>query len=205
MKTISILDYGMGNIGSLVNMIRRAGGDSTVVADVESIRTAEKLILPGVGHFGNAMRLLAEKGLITPLGDRVQKDRIPILCICLGAQLVTEHSEEADVPGLGWIRGRTVAFSRDRMPGLRIPHMGWNDVRVEKESSLFLEMHDDPCFYFVHSYHIVCDDPADILCTTHYGYDFVSAVQHENIFATQFHPEKSHKFGMKLISNYVRL
>ena len=205
MSRISILDYGMGNIGSLVNMIRRAGGESIVIADADAVRTAEKLILPGVGHFGNAMRLLAEKGLIEPLAQRVLQDRVPILCICLGAQLVTESSEEADVPGLGWIRGRTVGFARDRMPDLRIPHMGWNDVQVKKDSPLFLDMHEDPCFYFVHSFHIVCDDPADVLCMTRYGYEFVSAVQHENIFATQFHPEKSHKFGLKLITNYVRL
>jgi glutamine amidotransferase len=205
MNRVSIIDYGMGNIGSLVNMIRRTGGEAILVDDAQGVRGAEKLLLPGVGHFGNAMRLLADKGLVEPLRDRVLRDRVPILCICLGAQLVTESSEEGGALGLGWIRGRTVAFAREIMPGLRVPHMGWNDVLVKRESPLFCDMHEDPCFYFVHSYHIVCDDPADVLCTTHYGYEFVSGIQRGNIFATQFHPEKSHKFGLKLITNYVHM
>lgn len=205
MSRVSILDYGMGNTGSLVNMIQRAGAEAIVIRDAQGLRAAEKLVLPGVGHFGNAMRLLTDNGLVQSLNDRVVGDGIPILCICLGAQLASESSEEGGVRGLGWIRGRTVAFERQRMAGLRVPHMGWNDVVVKKESPLFAGMNEDPCFYFVHSYHMLCDDPADVLCTTHYGYEFVSAVQRGNIFATQFHPEKSHGYGLKLITNYVHL
>lgn len=202
---ISIVDYGMGNIGSLENMIKRAGGEAELVSDPDDVMRAEKLILPGVGAFDNAMIRLKELGLVEPLGEKVMGRGVPILCICLGAQLITESSEEGSEPGLGWIGGRTVKFGFPAGAGLRIPHMGWNDVEQKKESSLFRDMHEDPCFYFVHSYHLKLDDASDALTTTVYGYEFVSAVEKGNVFATQYHPEKSHKYGLRLIRNFVEL
>jgi glutamine amidotransferase len=203
---ITILDYGMGNIGSLENMIRKVGGTVTIAREPEQLLGAEKLVLPGVGHFGYAMAILEQRGFRGVLDRKVLGERCPILCICLGAQLVTEGSEEGGGPGLGWIQGRTVRFrfeGRDRE--LKLPHMGWSGVTQVKESRLLAGMHPDPCFYFVHSFHLVCDAPGDALATTRYGYEFISAVEHENIFATQFHPEKSHKYGLKLVKNFVEL
>jgi glutamine amidotransferase len=202
---ITILDYGMGNIGSLENMIRKAGGAVRIAKEAEDLTSAEKLILPGVGHFDYAMNALTSKGFRQILDYKVVNERRPILCICLGAQLVTESSEEGSQAGLGWIKGRSVRYRFPQESQLKLPHMGWNDVKVLKPSRLFTEMHADPCFYFVHNFHLLCDDPADALTTTHYGYDFVSSMEHENIFAVQFHPEKSHKYGLKLIKNFVEL
>lgn len=202
---IAVIDYGMGNVGSLENMIRKVGGQVKIVSSPEELDNARKLILPGVGHYDNAVRSLADLGLIEALKTKVIEEKLPILCICLGAQLVTESSEEGNLPGLGWIKGRTRRFHFENNSKLKIPHMGWNDVETKKNSVLFKNMPEEPCFYFVHSYHLICDNPDDVLTTTYYGYEFVSAIEHDNIYATQFHPEKSHKYGMKLIENFVEL
>jgi glutamine amidotransferase len=137
---------------------------------------------------------------LDPINTAVLVKKTPILCVCLGAQLITESSEEGDSKGFGWIKGRTVRFKN--LGNLRVPHMGWNSVNLTKSSRLFSNMPEDPCFYFVHSYHVVLDDPKDILATTVYGYEFVSAIERGNIFATLFHPEKSHKYGMCLLKNF---
>ena len=202
---ITIVDYGMGNIGSLQNMIHRAGGESRTDSTPEGIASATKLLLPGVGAFDNAMTLLTSLHLVDILNRKVLVEKVPTLCICLGAQLITEGSEEGNEPGLGWIKGKTVRFRFENGARLKVPHMGWNEIQIKKENKLFNGMHDDPCFYFVHSYHLVCDEPRDILSTSVYGYEFVSAIQRENIFATQFHPEKSHKYGLKVIGNFLEI
>lgn len=203
---ISIVDYGMGNIGSLENMILKAGGVPRIIRSPSEVREAEKLILPGVGHFDNAMRILGESGLKDALNEAVLGSRCPILCICLGAQLVTGGSEEGNLPGLGWIKGYTKTFSfKEKGIGLRIPHMGWNNIVPQKPSSLLVGLDEDLYFYFVHSFHLVLEDREDILATTIYGYPFHSAIERGNVFATQFHPEKSHKYGMRLIKNFVEL
>lgn len=195
----------MGNIGSLENMIRKSGGQSKIISQPDELKDATKIILPGVGHFDNAMRKLKESGFIEVLDKKVLKDKTPILCICLGAQLITKSSEEGVLPGLGWVNAKTVSFKFQQPNILKIPHMGWNDVFLKKDSLLFNEMHEEPCFYFVHSFHLVCENSEDILTTTFYGYEFVSAIEHENIYATQYHPEKSHKYGLKLIKNFIEI
>jgi len=200
---ITIIDYGIGNIGSLENIIRKAGGTSIVTSNPEDIKVAKKLILPGVGAFDNGMKNLNNLNLIEILNKKVLEEKIPILGVCLGIQLFTKSSEEGILPGLGWIDARTVKFNFSNK-NLKIPHMGWNSVNIKKESKLFKGL-INPEFYFVHSYHLVCNDEKDILATTNYGYDFISSIQKNNIFGLQFHPEKSLKSGLKIIENFIGL
>lgn len=203
---IIIIDYGMGNIGSIHNMIRKFGTPAEISDDPAEILKADKLILPGVGAFDHGMTNLSERGLIPVLNKRVWEEKCPFLGICLGMQLITRSSEEGKLPGLGWIDGRTRRFQfHPGVGNLKIPHMGWNEVKPLAVAPLFLGFNEVPRFYFVHTYHVCCEDPADILALTSYGYDFVSAVKHGNIMGTQFHPEKSHKFGMRLLKNFVGL
>ncbi len=202
---IVILDYGMGNLGSILNMLKRVGAPaakiSSAPADIES---ADKIILPGVGAFDTGMQRLRETGLIGLLNEKVVKAKTPTLGVCLGMQLITKVSEEGELPGLGWIDAETIRFRFDpHQTGLKVPHMGWNTVNIEREGTLFKGMQPSPRFYFVHSFHVVAHDPDDILGTTEYGYNFVSAFQHGHIMAAQFHPEKSHKFGMQVYRNFV--
>jgi glutamine amidotransferase len=201
---IVVIDYEMGNIGSIINMIKKAGGEAVLSSDLARIETAEKLILPGVGSFDTGMQNLDKLGLVDVLRRRVIREKVPILGICLGMQLLSEKSEEGVLPGLGFISGQTVKFKFDNVnANLRIPHMGWNSVNIKKESPLFYEMYENPIFYFVHSYHIVCNNAEDVLTTTNYGYEFTSSLQRVNILGTQFHPEKSHKYGLRLMKNFV--
>lgn len=200
-----IIDYGMGNIGSLENMIRKAGGTSVVSSDKDIIANAKKLILPGVGSFDNGIKRLQELRMIDLLNKKVLVDKIPILCICLGIQLITKRSEEGNLPGLGWIDAETVRFHFANDQTLKIPHMGWNDIVPKRASFLFNDLPEEPSFYFVHSYHLVCNDMNDVLSTTQYGYEFVSSIEKGNIYATQFHPEKSHKYGLSIMSNFIKV
>lgn len=200
---IVIIDYKMGNLGSILNMLKKIGAPGIISSDTDAIRQADKLILPGVGAFDNGMKNLDDLGLIPVLSEIVLQERAPILGICLGMQLMTNSSEEGKLPGLGWIDAKTVRFRHDPSNDLKIPHMGWNTVSVRKESALFRDMFPEPRFYFVHSYHAVCEDPADVLTVTPHGYEFASAFQHGNIIGVQFHPEKSHKFGMRLLRNFA--
>jgi glutamine amidotransferase len=201
---ITILNYGMGNLGSIHNMFRKIGVESSIVTSAEDVERAEALVLPGVGHFDHAMSSLKALGLMHPLEGAARERRIPILGICLGMQLMTRGSEEGELPGLGWIDAETRMFGRDD-PSLRVPHMGWNTVRVRRPGPLFDARADEQRFYFVHSYAIQCDDPGDVLTTTTYGIDFVSAFGRDNLLGVQFHPEKSHKFGMTLLRRFASL
>lgn len=203
---IVIVDYGMGNLKSIQNMFKKVGVSAAISASHDEIMAADKLILPGVGAFDNAMKNLNEMKMIPVLNEKVLEKKTPTLGICLGMQLLTEKSEEGTLPGLGWIKGETkrFVFTGDNAR-LRIPHMGWNTVEVCKESKLFTDMFDEPRFYFVHSFHVVCADDSDSLCKTEYGYTFTSAVERGNIYGAQFHPEKSHKFGMKLLKNFAEI
>ena len=200
---IVIIDYKMGNLGSILNMLKKVGTPGIISSDPDTIRQADKLILPGVGAFDNGMKNLNELGLIPVLAGKVLQERTPILGICLGMQLMTKSSDEGKLPGLGWIDAATVRFRHAPSTPLKVPHMGWNTVNVRKDSPLFADMFPEPRFYFVHSYHAECRDAADVLTTTHYGYDFVSAFQRGNIMGVQYHPEKSHKFGMQLLRNFA--
>lgn len=200
---ISVIDYGVGNLGSIQNMLRKAGAEAVVTADPEVIRSAEKLILPGVGHFDYGMKMLHDTGLVPLLNERVKDHKVPILGICLGMQLLGNGSEEGGAPGLGWIDAKCVRFQPERLqPGQKIPHMGWNDIRILKEDVLFREMYEEPRFYFVHTYHILCERPEDSIAEATYGYPFTCAVRSGNVAGVQFHPEKSHKFGLRLLSNF---
>lgn len=200
---IVVIDYGMGNVGSILNMLKRIGVPARLSADPDEIDRADKLILPGVGAFDTGMKRLNELGLIPLLNDKVLARKTPTLGVCLGMQLLSEGSEEGALPGLGWIRGRTVRFCFDsRQAHLKVPHMGWNTIRLVQESGLF-EGLSEPRFYFVHSYYVDCHAPADVVAVTRYGYEFVSSLQHENIFGAQFHPEKSHRFGMQVYRNFA--
>lgn len=201
---IVVVDYGMGNVGSVANMLRKVGTEAVASADLDVIRNAPKLILPGVGAFDAAMNRLHERGLVEILNRRVLEDRVPILGICLGMQVMTDSSEEGSTTGLGWISGGTRRFNFDGLdPRPRVPHMGWNVVEHARPTPLFEGMYDQPRFYFVHSYHVYCNNQEDVMLTTEYGYRFVSGVSRGNIYGVQFHPEKSHKFGMQLIRRFA--
>jgi glutamine amidotransferase len=201
---ITIIDYGMGNLGSIANMLKKVGAEAVITSDKSAIEKAEKLILPGVGAFDNGMKNLSQLGLLETLNRKVLEDKTPVLGICLGMQLLTRGSEEGDRPGLGWINAETVKFRFEKSnTALKVPHMGWNSITIKQESNLFEGMHEELRFYFVHSYYVRCSEESDILATTNYGSDFTSSVRRDNIVGTQFHPEKSHKFGMKVFKNFV--
>jgi imidazole glycerol-phosphate synthase subunit HisH len=204
---ITIINYGIGNLTSVKNMLKKAGAEDVRISNSpEEIAAAVKLLLPGVGHFDYGIKKLHESGLIPLLEKRVLHDKVPILGICLGAQLMTNRSDEGLEPGLGWIDAETVKFDSVRMTGnYKIPHMGWNYVKLQKQNVLNFGLPEASRFYFVHSYHLKMNNPQDEWLTAHYGYDFCAAYQKENIFACQFHPEKSHKFGMQLLKNFVAL
>lgn len=201
---VVIVDYEMGNIRSVFNKIHRAGYKAILTDEVEDIKNSDKLILPGVGQFRNGMNKLREKGLIEILNQKVLQDKIPILGICLGMQLFSRHSEEGNAEGLGWIDAEAIKFTLTDIR-YKVPHMGWNTLELKKESIILRDIPSESEFYFVHSYHVKCNDKKDILATTHYGYEFVSAVQKGNIFGTQFHPEKSHGAGETIIRNFLEM
>lgn len=200
---ITIVDYRMGNLGSISNMLKKIGVQALITSDPEAIATASKLILPGVGAFDAGMENLERTGLVPLLNERVLQAHVPTLGICLGMQLMTRSSEEGQRPGLGWIDARALRF-RPSDPSLKVPHMGWNRVKPTRDSALTDSLPDEPRFYFVHSYYVQCSNPDDVLLTTSYGQDFHSAFRHGNVWGVQFHPEKSHKFGMSLLRNFAQ-
>jgi glutamine amidotransferase len=201
---IIVIDYGAGNIGSVINMLRRLGADAQSSSSPTVINQATKLILPGVGSFDYGMSKLIESGVIDTLNRKVLVDKTPILGICLGVQLMTKGSEEGIMPGLGWFNAKTVKFDlKDEDARLKIPHMGWNDTFLKKESKYFNNDDEEYRYYYVHSYHLLAEDKSDILTTAKYGYEFVSGLEKDNITGLQFHPEKSHKFGMRILKNFI--
>lgn len=203
---IAIIDYGAGNLGSISNMLRKLDRQGIITSDVKTIKQADKIILPGVGKFDYGMSKLIESGLIDVLNKKANEEKVPVLGICLGAQLMTKSSEEGILPGLGWFDARVKKFNfKQDNSSLRIPHMGWNYVTVNKQIQLISNLPEESRFYFVHSYFIESNNPCDVMLTTVYGNEFVSGLNHENIFAVQFHPEKSHKFGLKLFQNFLDL
>lgn len=195
---ITIIDYGMGNLGSVMNMLKKVGVGSRISTCLDDILTAEKLILPGVGSFDNGVRNLRELGYFDAI-KHVVEEGTPILGICLGMQLLAKTSEEGELAGLGLIDAQAVKFRSDS--NLKVPHMGWNSIRVVKDSSL-LNINTDYRFYFVHSFKIQCNDQSDILAVTNYGGEFVSAFSKGNVYGAQYHPEKSHKFGMSMLKSF---
>lgn len=201
---IVIVDYGMGNLGSLHNMLRRIGVRATVSDNPDQIARATKLLLPGVGAFDAAMSALNDRpSLREALDDAVLKARIPILGVCLGMQLLMESSEEGRLTGLGWISGKARRFPSEQ--GLRVPHMGWNTAKPVADHPVLTGLEAASRYYFVHSFYVKAADPSHALMRSFHGVEFDSAVARENIVGVQFHPEKSHRFGMALLRNYVSL
>jgi len=201
---IAIVDYGLGNPASVRNMLRKAGHQAEVTADHAAIRAASRLILPGVGAFDHGMQNLGDRGLVDVLNEAVLVRRVPMLGICLGLQLMSRRSEEGVLPGLGWFAADTIRFRfQPDADALRIPHMGWNTVAKTSDTFLSTNLAADARFYFVHSYHVRCDNPAEVALTAPYGGEVVAAAVKGNIAGTQFHPEKSHKFGLALLRSFV--
>jgi imidazole glycerol-phosphate synthase subunit HisH len=205
MSKIIIIDYGMGNLRSIANKFRRLNIDATISHNLSEIKTADKLILPGVGHFKTGITRLREMGLINLLNSMVLHDEVPILGICLGLQLFSNYSEEGEIDGLGWIDATTVRFKISDKIMYKVPHMGWNSVEIINKNKLDYDLDKTDMFYFVHSYYINCEDHSIIWMKTKYDYEFVSAVKKGNIYGTQFHPEKSHDSGVKILKNFAEL
>ena len=199
---IIIINYGMGNCGSVLNMIRFVGGNVRLSASPDEVRAANKLILPGVGAFDAGMRRLHETGMDAAIHEAVTKRGASLLGICLGMQLLMESSEEGNLPGLALVPGVVKRFQVHELK-LRVPHMGWNEVRPVRPSVIFGSGTEDYRFYFVHSYYVECEEPGDVTGLTLYGHDFTSAFECGRVMGVQFHPEKSHRFGMALLRRFL--
>ena len=202
---IVIVDYGLGNLASVLNMFKKIGVKDVVVSgDKDMILNATKLLLPGVGAFDAGMSYLEQSQLIPILNQKALIEKVPVLGICLGMQLLTKRSDEGIKNGLGWIDAETIKFNLDPKLKLKVPHMGWNYIKVQKQNTL-VELNSKNRFYFVHSYYVKCLDQNQSIATTNFGIDYTCMVNKENIFGAQFHPEKSLKFGMKLLENFSKL
>lgn len=202
---IAILDYGVGNLNSVATALRRSGAQPQIVRRSEDVLRAEKIIFPGVGSLGQAMQTLLASGLLPAIERKVFDEKTPVLGICLGMQMLSRYSEEGDAKGLGWIAADTRLFRHENGANVRVPHLGWNEVRVRRSHPLLEGISHPPAFYFAHSYHLVCDRQEDVLATTTHGYEFTCAVQVGNIHGVQFHPEKSHAIGKRVIDNFLSL
>jgi len=200
---IGIVDYNMGNLASVSNAFKKIGANAEIVNDADKLKNYDKLVFPGVGAFGDAMDHLEETGLDEAMKEFVKSGKY-VIGVCLGMQLLFESSEEfGNHNGLGIIPGKVVKFDKEKVRGHKIPHMGWNKMFFKKETILFKEL-DNPYLYFVHSYHVTCDEKY-VIGETIYGYEFVSAVNKDNVFGFQPHPEKSHNAGLKILDNFVKL
>jgi glutamine amidotransferase len=200
---ITIVDYGVGNIGALINMFDHLGIEAKASTSANDIVEAKRLILPGVGAFDKAMVNLKELSLIDALNDAALNRQIPVLGICLGMQLFSRKSEEGNEQGLGWINADVKKLVNVPESILKLPHIGWSEIMLSRQSELFLD--EENRFYFVHGYHVVCDDESDVLATVNYGQSICCAVHKKNIFGVQFHPEKSHAYGMRMLSAFAAI
>ena len=203
--SVVIVDYGTGNLSSIKRCLDRMGARSMVSSRAADIASADKIVLPGVGHFARAMSSLRDFSLIDELNEAVLANRKPVLGICLGMELMAETSEEGNADGLGWLRARAIRFRIDDTERHKIPHMGWNRVRIKRSSELLKGVDEDTEFYFAHSYHLELDDDADLLTDTRYEVTFPSSIERGNIFGVQYHPEKSHDAGARLLKSFVEL
>ena len=203
---IVIIDYGMGNLRSVQKKFHRVGANTEISNDLELIANAHKLVLPGVGHFYHGIKQLKELGIWDVLNEAILQKKTPILGICLGMQLMAKKSSEGgSLEGLGWFDAEVVKFDVKDQLKYKVPHMGWNNAIIHRDNKFLEGVDNESMYYFVHSYYMKCNDEKDILTTTCYEDKFVSAIQKDNIFGTQFHPEKSHDTGEKLIRNFVEL
>ncbi len=199
---IVVLNTGCSNIGSILSMCSKLGIEAKASSNYKDIKLSDKIILPGVGHFDTGIRALKKLDLIESLKDKILNQKIPILGICLGMQLLCNYSEEGTEFGLGLLNADVLSFKKVINDQIKIPHMGWNNVTIKKNNPIFENNDTSPRFYFVHSYFVNCNDNNDILTTTNYGFEFTSSFNRNNIYGVQFHPEKSHKYGMSLLSNF---
>lgn len=203
-KYIVVIDYGMGNLGSIANMLKYLGASAVISSDKEVIEKADKLILPGVGHFDRAIQNIHKLDLFNLIQYKALDQQTPIMGICLGMQLMCNASEEGIDKGLGLVDADVIKFNFKKEQNLKVPHMGWNKVELAKSESLITNgLTQDARFYFVHSYFVTCNNNSDILTSSHYGHKFVSSFEKNNIVGVQFHPEKSHKFGITLFRNFI--
>jgi len=201
---ITIINYGLGNLASVLNMVRKVGGSARVSSDLHDLLGSSKLILPGVGSFDHGIKQLRLLGLFSAIQEMALRG-VPILGICLGMQLLSNRSEEGIEEGLGLIDAEFKRFSFGSESPLNVPHVGWNHINIVKENPLISHDGSEKRFYFTHSYHAICSHESDILATTEYGYTFTAAYSRDNVFGVQFHPEKSHRFGMELIKRFLDL
>jgi len=200
---ITIVDYGLGNLASIKNMIKKVGGTAEITSDLTKISNADKIILPGVGAFAKGMENLINTGIKSVLDKKALQDKTPIMGICLGMQLLTKHSEEGNVNGLGWINAQTKKFTFDTSV-YKIPHMGWTDIKItQPEHPIFKNINTNPRYYFVHSYYVICEQKENSLAQADYGITFDCGIVNDNILGFQFHPEKSHRFGMEIMNNFI--
>lgn len=205
-RTISVIDYGAGNIASVVNMIRHVGGEADVISSPHDLAHVEKLLLPGVGAFDHAMECLKRGGWLNELNKCVLEREIPVMGICLGMQLMCKSSEEGVAQGLGWVDAQVLKFDfQADSVRLKVPHMGWNAASVVKSDPLFVDLAIERRFYFVHSYYVDCRNERDVLLSCNYGRRFVAGFRSKNIWGFQFHPEKSHKFGMEIFKRFLEV
>lgn len=203
-RLITIIDYGTSNLGSMKNMLKKLGVASRFATTAEEVMAAEKIILPGVGAFDAGMRTLKASGMVDALSFKVLEERVPVLGVCLGMQMMGLASEEGREAGLGWIDAHAIQFRSQDHPGMRVPHMGWNEARGVKPSPVISEPPERLRFYFANSYHVVCTNSADALLETEYaGFHFTSAIERGHICGAQFHPEKSHRYGMWFLKNFA--
>ena len=203
---ITILDYGSGNLNAINNIYERLNIPNEFADTIEKIDKADHIILPGVGAFDETISTLLDNGFVEVLSKKVFKEKVPILGICVGMQMFAESSEEGTLNGLGWIKGKVKKFDKNIIPGKpKIPHLGWNSIEIIRNNPLFKEIDPSIGFYFVHSYYYECSDEADVICKTKYGNVFHSAINHDNIYGVQFHPEKSHDNGIQLLKNFANL
>lgn len=200
---VGIINYGLGNLGSIQNMLKVIGEKSIISDDIDKLDECERYILPGVGAFDAGMMRLNERGLADFIKKQSFDEKKPILGICLGMQLLGRKSEEGNLPGLGLIAFDNIKFRLDDSE-LKVPHMGWDIVKFKQRNPLIDRLNGTQRYYFVHSYHALCDKAENVLMTCDYGYEFTCAVVNDNIMGVQFHPEKSHDFGMALLRNFVK-
>jgi glutamine amidotransferase len=203
---ITLIDYGVGNINAFVNVYKRVDIPVKVAKNAQDLEDAQKLILPGVGHFDHAMSQLNNSGMRAKLDELVLEKKIPVIGICVGMQMMGNYSDEGKLEGLKWIDASVKKFDETKINQVtRLPHMGWNDVKPKKDLALFKGLEQDAIFYFLHTYYFECNNPDDIMAVSDYGIEFACAAHHENKYGIQFHPEKSHHYGETLLHNFAKL
>ncbi len=203
---IAIVDYGIGNVMAFLNVYKRLNIPATVARTTSDLQAASKIILPGVGSFDHAMDRFQQSGMRETVEELVMAQKVPVLGVCVGMQMLARESDEGRVPGLGWLAAHVRSFrTHQASAALPIPHMGWNDILPAPGTRLFQGLDANPRFYFLHSFFFECDDRGDRIASTTYGFEFSSAVQRENVYGVQFHPEKSHHYGAQLLKNFSEL